>query len=249
MNSNSMLLAKLQVLNGNQLKILACVLMLIDHIGAILLPEITVLRIIGRLAFPIFAYFIAEGCKYTHNKTKYFLLIAILGIAMMIVQFAFTDELFGNIFITFAMSILLIYLFDELKKEILNQKINVFSQIGWYSIIIIVLVIYAIICSNVSIDYGLAGVMVPVLISLANFYKLKVDMAEIFDNKYFRLILLAFGLIAVSIVYGGIQYWSLLALIPLALYNGERGKWKMKYFFYIFYPTHIALLYGLSLVL
>ncbi len=47
------------------LKIIACIAMTIDHIGYLLFPNIIVFRIIGRLAFPILAYLIAEGCKYT----------------------------------------------------------------------------------------------------------------------------------------------------------------------------------------
>ena len=57
-------------LTGNALKILAALFMTIDHIGVMLFPRVLVLRIIGRLALPIFAFMIAEGCKYTRNKKK-----------------------------------------------------------------------------------------------------------------------------------------------------------------------------------
>ena len=55
-------------LTGNQLKLIALVTMTIDHIGMQLFPRVRLLRIIGRLAFPIFAYMIAEGCRYTRNR-------------------------------------------------------------------------------------------------------------------------------------------------------------------------------------
>ena len=58
-------------MTGNQLKILALVTMTIDHVGVVLLPQYLVLRIIGRLTYPIFAYMIAEGCFYTHSKRRY----------------------------------------------------------------------------------------------------------------------------------------------------------------------------------
>ena len=61
-------------LSGSTIKIIACILMAIDHIGYHLYPEITILRIIGRLSMPLFAFFIAEGCYYTKNKLKHFLL-------------------------------------------------------------------------------------------------------------------------------------------------------------------------------
>ena len=58
-------------LSGNQLKIIALIAMTIDHIGLQFLPHVTILRIIGRLAFPIFAYMIAEGCLHTRNRRRY----------------------------------------------------------------------------------------------------------------------------------------------------------------------------------
>ena len=46
-----------------------------------------------------------------------------------------------------------------------------------------------------------------------------------------------------------IQIWSLLALIPLALYNGKRGTWRMKYLFYVYYPAHLVVIQGISMLL
>lgn len=60
------------MLTKNQLKILAMVCMTIDHIGAAFFPQAVWLRVIGRLAFPLFSYCIAEGCRYTRNKARYF---------------------------------------------------------------------------------------------------------------------------------------------------------------------------------
>ena len=64
-------------LDGGTLKLMAAALMLIDHVGAILLPETVILRCIGRLAFPIFAFFIAEGYAHTRSFGRYLLRMAI----------------------------------------------------------------------------------------------------------------------------------------------------------------------------
>lgn len=64
-------------LDGGTLKLIAAALMLIDHVGAILLPETVILRCIGRLAFPIFAFFIAEGYAHTRSFGRYLLRMAI----------------------------------------------------------------------------------------------------------------------------------------------------------------------------
>ena len=70
----------IKIFNGNTLKFLACITMLIDHAGILLFPQYDIFRIIGRIAFPIFAFMIAEGCRYTKNKLRHFLMIFGLGV-------------------------------------------------------------------------------------------------------------------------------------------------------------------------
>ena len=60
-------------LTGNALKIIAAISMFIDHMGLIFFPGVELFRILGRIALPIFAFMIAEGCKYTKNRLRYFL--------------------------------------------------------------------------------------------------------------------------------------------------------------------------------
>ena len=68
-------------LDATALKLIGVVTMTIDHIGYILFPKLALLRIIGRLAYPVFAYLIAEGCTYSRYKTKYFL--SVLGTGLL----------------------------------------------------------------------------------------------------------------------------------------------------------------------
>ena len=63
-------------LSGNVLKLLAAAFMLIDHVGVIFFPQNVTFRLIGRLAMPIFAFMVAEGCRYTHSKLRYLLILA-----------------------------------------------------------------------------------------------------------------------------------------------------------------------------
>ena len=74
-------------LTGNALKIIAAASMTLDHIGVILFPQVEILRILGRLALPIFAFMIAEGCKYTRNRRKYFGMVFGLGTVCLVVYY------------------------------------------------------------------------------------------------------------------------------------------------------------------
>ena len=100
-------------LTGNQLKLLALFAMTCDHVGLQLLPQFIILRIIGRLAAPLFAYMIAEGCRYTHNRGRY--LGRLLGMAALcqIAYFAAMRSLYQCIFVTLSLSVCLIYALDN----------------------------------------------------------------------------------------------------------------------------------------
>ena len=100
-------------LSGNQLKLLALFAMTCDHVGLQLLPQFIILRIIGRLAAPLFAYMIAEGCRYTHDRGRY--LGRLLGMAALcqIAYFAAMRSLYQCIFVTFSLSVCLIYTLDN----------------------------------------------------------------------------------------------------------------------------------------
>ena len=97
-------------LNGNQLKLFALITMTIDHIGMYLFPQYLFFRIIGRLSMPIFAYMIAEGCRYTKNKIRHFSLLFGLGVLCQIVYIIFDPTtIYLGILITFSISTLIIY--------------------------------------------------------------------------------------------------------------------------------------------
>ena len=114
-------------LSASALKIIACIFMTVDHVGVHILPQVEFLRILGRIAFPIFAYFIAEGCRYTRNKPKRLLIVSLLGILFEAAYFLYdgytkgdllAGGFEGNIFLTFALSILLIYCLQAVKKSL-----------------------------------------------------------------------------------------------------------------------------------
>lgn len=237
----------IQALNGNTLKIIALLIMTADHIGMIIFPGVRVLRIIGRLAMPIFAFMIAEGCYYTHNKPRYFLRVFVVGAVFQLLLFIFRRSLYQFILITFSISILLIYMLQKM-NDVYAQKRNAAGKMLWTCGTVFAVAAAAFICTglpslfpetDLAIDYGIFGVLLPVFVYIPNFFANRES--ELF--RPFQLLFEAAGILLLTAVFGRIEAWALLSLILLFLYNGKRGKLNIKYFFYLYFPLHLGLLY------
>lgn len=240
---------KYSFLSGNALKIIAAITMLIDHIGVILLPQITALRIIGRISFPIFAFMISEGATYTKNKLRYFSGIFVLGVFCQIVLSFYDSRAKINVLISFSIAILAIYATELMKRLLFCKDYNL--AIRLFSILILPLTVFALYRINQSfrIDYGFYGCLAPLcatLFKLPN--KSDIPVLKVLDNRLIHLLCFGVCILFMNLYYGGIQVYSIFALLPLLFYSGKRGKFKMKYFFYIFYPLHLALLEGIDML-
>ena len=217
-------------LTNNQLKIIACISMLIDHLGVVVFPGIPILRIIGRIAFPIFAYMIAEGCRYTKNKVKYLGIILAMATAFQIVYFVFMNDLYQGILVTFSLSIAIIFSLEAVSSSD-SPTHKLLGLLGLTAALFVAIGCPIIFKSEGFIfDYYEWGIFLPVMIYFA-------------PNKWAKLGVSAIMLALMSIYCDSLQWWSLISVGLLALYNGERGKAKMKYFFYIFYPAHLVIIY------
>ena len=230
-------------LTNNQLKIIAMVSMLCDHVGLLFFPNMSIFRIIGRLAFPIFAYMIAEGCRHTKKRAKYLSLIAGMGIVFQIVYFVAMQSLYQGILVTFSLAIITIYAIDGILKS--KKLLPILASIASLAFVIVFVFVLPTLLegTDFDIDYGLWGILLPVAV-----YYL--------PNRITRTIGMALLLLARAIHYtvfpatlGTLQWFALLSVLFLALYNGERGKTRMKYVFYIFYPAHLVILYGIAIVI
>ncbi len=219
--------------SGNFIKLIALVSMTIDHIGYILFPDVLILRLIGRLAFPIYAYFIAEGCVYTKNKYRYFFTILGLGLACQLINIFLANDNILNILLTFSLSIIIIYLIQFIKKSISDNNTSA-KVTGIVYVLLVVTAIY-IFTFFVKVDYGFIGVLLAPLVSL-------------FSKRSLKIIMLSVGLILLSI-FNPLQWFSLLAMLPILLYNGKRGKLKFKYLFYGYYPAHLIIIYLIKMLI
>ena len=222
-------------LTGNQLKILALLCMTADHVGLQLFPGVPLLRLVGRLAFPIYGWMIAEGCRYTRSRGRYFLRLAGLAAVCQAAYFFAMGSLYQCVLVTFSLSLVLIWGVDRVKKQPNAGNILLLSLLlGAAWLLTVTIPIKT--TTDFALDYGFWGVLLPVAVYLGR-------------TKWEKLALFAADLVLLAWNLGGIQWWGLLAVLPMVLYSGRKGKGKLGALFYLYYPAHLLVIYGISLLL
>ena len=201
------------------LKCIAVCSMLIDHIGAYLFPAEVWMRYVGRLAFPIYGFLIAEGYAHTRNVGKYmgrlFLFALLSEIPYDLVRYntlVYKDR--QNIFFTLFLALVCIWAWDTFQAQFLIACL-VLALVGVLSHYVI------------QPEYGICGILM-----ILCFYIFRMQQTEQF---------LSVATINIC-CYDNIQRAGALTLIPIWFYNGKKGP-SVKYFFYVFYPAHLLLLY------
>ena len=193
--------------------------MTIDHIGYFLFPEIKIFRIIGRLAFPLFLYLSHEAYLHTSNRRKYAERLFYLGVITQLVTMAFTKNNDSNAFITLAVCFMMVWMLDE--KQYLWAVIIVLAGLA------------------VNMQFGLYGVLL-----MAAFHFLKDDWGKI------CLCWLILNFVFCRFTrFSNSQYFSIVAAALLMMYNGQAGCRKYKYWFYVYYPLHVVILYFIKVLL
>lgn len=205
------------------LKMIGLVTMLIDHIGMILFPDVILFRIIGRLAFPIFAYVLVEGFCYTKDIHKYMLRLLIFALISEVpFDLATKGQVFSlesqNVMFTLLLGILMLYFY--LKTRSLVGKC-------------MLLILFLLIAEFCHVDYSSMG-----LAMILVFYLLR-------DEKLQKTI----GITIINLILmGGVQAFGALAMVPISLHNRRQGV-RAKWLFGFFYPAHLLVLYLLSRVI
>ena len=218
-------------LTGNQLKLIAMIAMTCDHVGVQIFPQCLWLRILGRLAMPIYAYMIAEGCRHTRDRKKYLQRLLGMGALCQLVYLLAMDSLYMCILITFSLSVILICLMDAAEQE-KTAKSQIHLALGVLSVFFVCTVLPDLLPhTDYEIDYGLPGVLLPVLIYGGGTKGLLI------------------GLALTALKYGGIQWLAFLAVPLLLAYNGRRGKANISKLFYWYYPLHLVAIYGIGLLI
>ena len=220
-------------MSGLQLKLLAMVSMLTDHIGVIFFPDLLILRIIGRLAFPIYCFLLVEGFFFTSDRARYawrLFLFALLS--ELPFDLAFYDSMWDmsmqNVFFTLLLGLLALHAlrWGQEKCKVRTGRWKLCYAAGWIGTAVCVCA-----AQLLRTDYGGVGVVLILVLYLFRNVRMWACM----------------GGYAVMCI-GAMESWCFPAfLFFLPAYNGERGK-SSKYFFYVFYPVHLLVLTGVRIL-
>jgi len=194
----------------------AALTMLIDHIGAVFFPAVAGFRAIGRLSFPLFAFGIAQGVTYTSDFRKYFIRILVAAVISQPIYM----KLFGlsqlNPLFMLAWGACALHFWKKEKKMIAGVLL-----IG---------------CAFIEMSYGWYGVWT---IFFFGFYAMK-------ENLCF------YGQVVLNVLYG-LTTGAWIQILSLFSFMFLDGKWRIqalskklpRYFFYVFYPLHLLVLWGI----
>lgn len=240
----------MRVLSSNALKIIACACMVTDHAGIVFMGNNCIMRAVGRLAFPIFAFLLVQGLLHTSNVRRYLLRLGIFALVSELpFDLAMHDTIWypeaQNIFFTLTVGLFAIYALES-RGPIGRWKVEIALAA-------------ALLAEFLRFDYGMAGVGIIIMFYLFDKERSGIsgkdggDMVHACPGADARTGLYYswkqnLGIVVLSsLVYilclGMNQMYALLAMIPVNMYSGERGRMKLKYFFYLFYPLHLLLIW------
>lgn len=195
--------------------------MLTDHIGAVLFPNQIGFRIVGRIAFPIFCFLIVEGYFHTKDVRNYIIRLGIFGLLSEIpydlaFHRSFLEFSGQNVFFTLWLGVLMMHAVEK-SSSLMIKLTNVLLAM-WAA-------------GFLHTDYSYKGILL-------------ISIYYVFHEKK---ILAVCGGALWNLLYGlrAVQFYGVFASFPLMLYNGKRGP-GLKYFFYVFYPGHLFVLYLLN---
>ena len=193
--------------------------MFLDHYHYIIGGS-KILNVVGRIAFPIFAFTLSEGYVHTRSLKKYLLRLFIFAASIQMPSVLLGYNYPMNIFFTLFLGLLSIYIFS-LKKISIILKIILIGFILFFS-------------QKFKLDYGMYGILLIMNFNIFRNYKFKILMNFLVLNVFNMIFPKVFDLVDT-------QFFSLISLVFIFMYNGKKGR-SMKYFFYLFYPIHFFIL-------
>ena len=215
-----------KTLSQEGLKLIACVTMLIDHVGSLFFPQNLWLRIIGRLAFPIYCFLLAEGAHYTKNPVKYALR---LFAGLLLAEIPFDLALYGSL--SWAHQSVMFTLLLAFLMAMVMKKLPLIGKA-------LAVIPFYLAAELLHTDYGGLGILMAAVFIISR---------ELPESLLFQTT----GVLLVNLSYFSrsfIQPFASLAMVPIALYSGKKASRSklLQWAFYLFYPAHLLVLWLIS---
>jgi len=241
-------------ISGNTLKIIACVTMFIDHIGAVIILPLTrdgllpagisfytlnliyrILRNIGRTSFPLFLFLITEGFTHTSSRLRYALSLLVFALVSELpYDYSFYGKISSsnnNIGITLFLSLITLWSISSANDFFRKKNI---PQLHLAICSVLIVLFTSVTASFLRCDYKYYGILLAVIFYFFKpIFPLNIIIAYIVISTY------------------STEWLSFPAFILIYLYNQKQGKklGRYKYLFYAFYPVHLILLYMIRLII
>ncbi|MFU8793194.1 MAG: TraX family protein [Acholeplasmataceae bacterium] len=224
-------------MNATTLKWIALVTMTIDHIGFFLIssdaPLYLTTRVIGRVAFPIFAFMIAQGFIHTKNRMNYAIRLLVFGIVV--------EAIFIGIYLLTSINYSIVPFPGGYPLSIAWSLIAgllglmfIHSKNRFFYFLLLPLLI-----ASYFLQYSFYGFIMIIIFGLSIPMDKKINYVGLL-TLFYVFYPLAFNARYEEI--NTIQLFAIFALGLIYLYNGQKGK-GYKYLFYIYYPLHIVILF------
>lgn len=238
-----MLERKERFLSQEDLKLIACITMFIDHFGRAIVPSFRIpfavglyylCRIIGRLSFPIYCFLLCEGMRRTRNAGKYILR---LGIGVLLAELPY-DYLFRGGLSWGYQSVMVTLLLGAMMLVCMEK-----SEKSWLkAVIILFFAIAAELCRG---SYGAGGIVL-----IAAFALFDLPLLQTVALLMVSWQLIPSAIVRIFSINFPIQLLATFAMIPICLYNGKKHSRSpvIQWGFYLFYPVHLAILWLITML-
>lgn len=240
-------------LNSNVLKLIAAAAMLTDHIGYKFWAQLPVAAVyacrgVGRIAMPIYCFMLVEGLFHTRDIKKYLLRLAVFAVVSevpfdLMISDSVIDWKHQNVIITLTLSLCCAAAVKLIEERTKNAALK-------WLLTALVIAAGCEVCVLARTDYSAVGVMMVFAFYFGRKNKLVTVLLLVFSNVILDAAL--FGADNLWFKYlMAPEFLSLFALVPIFLYNGERGRVSpvSRYGFYVFYPAHMLAIYGVNVLI
>ena len=228
-------------ISADALKWIALLTMLCDHAGAVLFAQYPVMRLIGRTAFPLFVWLLVEGFFHTSSRKKY---LGRMAFFALVSELPFDLALYGrpdrqgqNVFFTLSISLVML-VFLKRAMDACQRKRQAGEKAFLQTLAAVGTVAAAMAAAELfCVDYGGSG---PLLAALFYCYKRKGSPGLAVS---FLIFCLSMGLLTAMV-----EIFGIVSVPLIARYNGKRTGRGRGRLFYLFYPLHLLILYGISML-